>query len=97
MLDRNRQCALYVCAIIMATTPTRKRPSAEMDVSEIVQCKNAAVHGLVVGVISPVKSSKKILEIKFFQSQLSQLCDGKKVVRVISFAPQLRQEFTKFK
>ncbi len=94
MLDRNRQCALYVCAIIMATTPTRKRPSAEMDVSEIVQCKNAAVHGLVVGVISPVKSSKKILEIKFFQSQL---CDGKKVVRVISFAPQLRQEFTKFK
>ncbi len=57
-----------------------------MDVSEIVQCKNAAIHGLVVGVISPVKSLKKNSEIKFFESQL---CDGKKVVWVISFAPQL--------
>ena len=78
------------------TAPTRKRPASnhEMDVSEIVQCKNATVHGLVVGAISPVRTSKKNSEIKFFESQL---CDGKEVVRVISFNPHLRQDFTKFK
>ena len=77
------------------TTPKKRpAPSDEMVVSEIVECKNAIVHGLVVGDISPIKASQKNSDVKFFESRL---CDDKKMVRVISFAPQLRKDFTNAK
>ena len=54
---------------------SRKRKGEELDISEITEsCSSATVHGMVSDV-SPVKSSRKNADIKYFDCRLS---DGKK-------------------
>ena len=62
----------------------------EMDVSQLVApSSSATVHDVFVGDVSPVKTSRKNTSVKYFESQL---CDGKKTVRVVSFEPKFRNE-----
>ena len=62
----------------------------EMDVSQLVApSSSATVHGVFVGAISPVKTSRKNSFVKYFESQL---CDGKKTICVVSFEPKFRNE-----
>ena len=62
----------------------------EMDVSQLVApSSSATVHGVFVGAVSPVKTSRKNSSVKYFESQL---CDGKKTVCVVSFELKFRNE-----
>ena len=62
----------------------------EMDVSQLVApSSSATVHGVFVGAVSPVKTSRKNTSVKYFESQL---CDGKKTICVVSFEPKFRNE-----
>ena len=62
----------------------------EMDVSQLVApSSSATVYGVFVGAVLPVKTSRKNSCVKYFESQL---CDGKKIVRVVSFEPKFRNE-----
>ena len=66
-----------------------------MDVSELKENSSAVtVHGVLVGEVSPVKTSKKGTDVKYFEGALS---DGKKSVRVVSFDPKLRNQFEEAK
>ena len=65
-----------------------------MDISQLVASLSATVHGMFVGAVSPVKSSRKNSAMKYFESQL---CDGKKTVCVISFEPKFRNEIEEAK
>ena len=61
-----------------------------MDLSDLVVSNGASssgtVHG-VVGEVSPIKTSRKRNDVKYFEGQFS---DGKKTVRLVSFEPKLR-------
>lgn len=61
----------------------------EMEISEMIPSKAATIHGVVVGNLSPVKTSRKRADVQFFEGNLT---DGKKVARLISFEPNLRGE-----
>ena len=54
-----------------------------MEVSEVASSGTGTVHGIIVGV-SPVKSSKKRSDVKYFEGQIS---DGVKTMRLVSFEP----------
>lgn len=70
----------------------KRKPEDDFEVSDIESPYNkVTVHGMITG-LSPVKSSKKNAERKYFSAKLS---DGKKTMRVISFAPKLRDEIEK--
>ena len=58
-------------------------------VSDMGEYNFATVHGVFVGAVSPVKSSRKKSDIKYFEANLS---DGEKTVRVVSFEPRLRAQ-----
>ena len=64
-----------------------------MDVSDLVVSTGASssgtVHGVLVGEVSPIKTSRKKSNVKYFEGQFS---DGKKTVRLVSFEPNLRGE-----
>ena len=64
----------------------RKINFDEFDVSEVMESKNAIVHGVVTD-LKPLKKSKKDEIVKYFSGEL---CDGKSSVRLISFQPSLR-------
>lgn len=70
----------------------RSEPTEDYDVSEI-ECPldKATVHGIVTD-LSPIKSSRKNEQIKYFNAKLT---DGKKTVRVVSFSPRLRDDLAK--
>ncbi len=70
----------------------QKRSYDEMEVSGMEESRAATVHGVFVGPVSPVKSSRTKSEVKFFKGQLS---DGKTTVRLVSFEPKLRAEVDK--
>jgi len=64
-----------------------------MDVSDVVTSSpssKSTVHGVLVGEVSPVKTSRKRSDVKYFDGKFS---DGKKTVRVVSFEPRLHKEF----
>ena len=62
----------------------------EMDVSQlVVPSSSATMHGVFVGAVSPVKTSRKNSCVKYFESQL---CNGKKTVHVVSFEPKFRNK-----
>jgi len=64
-----------------------------MNVSDITSCissKSATVHGVVVGELSPVKTSSKNSAMKYFDGRFG---DGTKTVRLVSFDPTLRTKF----
>ena len=56
------------------------------DVSNIEEEENATVHGVVLE-LSPMKTSHKNQDIKYFNGKLS---DGKKMARLISFEPNCK-------
>ena len=58
-----------------------------MEVSEVAYSGTGTVHGIIVGQVSPVKSSKKRPDVKYFEGQIS---DGVKTMRLVSFEPTLR-------
>ena len=63
-----------------------------MDLSDLVISTTGAsssgtVHGILVGEVSPIKTSRKRNDIKYFEGQFS---DGKKTVCLVSFEPKLR-------
>lgn len=60
-----------------------------MDPSNIEESKSATVHGVLVGGVSPIKSSRKNADRKYFEMKLS---DGDKTVRVVLFEPKLKKE-----
>ena len=63
--------------------------SKDVEVSNLVPSTSANVHGVFVGALSPVKSSRNNTKMKYFEGQLS---DGSKTVRFVSFEPKLRQQ-----
>jgi len=58
-----------------------------MDVSQVASSGTGTVHCMVIGEVSPVKSSKNRPEVKYFHGQIS---DGLKTMRLVSFDPGLR-------
>ena len=68
---------------------SRKRSADEMSISDLQVSPSTTVHGVVVGNVSPLKSSRKDSSRKWFDGQFT---DGAKVVRMISFNPKLRSE-----
>jgi len=48
------------------------------------------VYGLVVGQVSPIKSSKSKSGVRYFDGSFS---DGRKTLRMISFDPKLHEQF----
>ena len=66
----------------------------DMEVSEMHQSSTATVHGMVVGELSPIKTSRKRSSVKYFEGNIS---DGRKVARMISFEPSLRSEIQQIK
>ena len=63
-----------------------------MDVSDIIASASpgtGTVHGVVVGQVSPIKSSTKWNEVKYFDGQFS---DGVKTVRLVSFEHSLHSK-----
>ena len=59
----------------------------ELAVSDITSSGAGTVHGVVIGDVSPVKTSSKRSDIKYFEGQIS---NGVKTVRLMSFEPNLR-------
>ena len=58
-----------------------------MDVSDMeLSTSSGKFHGVVVGELSPVKTSSKNNAVKYFDGRFS---DGKKTVRLVSFDPKL--------
>ena len=66
-----------------------------MAVSETsVSPSPVTVHGvIIVGQISPLKTSKTKSGVRYFDGSLS---DGRKTLRMISFDPKLREQFEVF-
>ena len=69
----------------MATGTKRDRP-ADWDTSQIEISEEACVHEVIVDV-SPVKRSRKNDTVRYFHSELT---DGKKIIKVVSFDPSLQ-------
>ena len=42
-----------------------------MEVSEVASSGTGTVHGIIIGQVSPVKSSKKQTDVKYFEGQIS--------------------------
>ena len=53
----------------------------DMDVSELKEVANATIHG-AIRTVSPIKTSKKNEELKYFEVSLT---DGRKVTRMVPF------------
>ena len=68
----------------------RSFPSDDVDVSNLIPSKAVTVHGLVVGQVSPIKTSEKNNATKYFEGKLT---DRKKVVQLISFESKLKTDF----
>ena len=63
----------------------------DVEVSEAIMSPSpVTVHGVVVGEVSPVKTSKTKSGVKYFDGTFT---DGKKALRMISFDPKLRDQF----
>ena len=58
------------------------RQYEEVDVSEVMVCNSATVHGVFIGEVSPVKHSRTKTDVRYFEGKLS---DGKKTVWMVSF------------
>ena len=52
----------------------RPHVAAQMDVSEVASSGTGTVHGVIVGQVSPVKTSKKRPDVKFFDGQIRYFC-----------------------
>ena len=55
-----------------------------------VSSSPVTVHGVVVGQVSPLKTSKTKSGVRYFDGSFS---DGTKMLRMISFDPKLREQF----
>lgn len=67
---------------------------SQMDVSEVSETKGATVYGVLVGELSPIKDSRGKAGVRYFEGKLS---DGKKTIRMVSFAPNLRGDLEKLR
>ena len=62
-----------------------------MDVSDVKAFTSSrTVHAMVLGELSPIKTSSKNIAVKYFNGRFS---DRKKTVRLVSFDPALRNQF----
>ena len=60
-----------------------------MEISNLMPSNSTNVEGVFVGPISPIKTSKKNTNIKYFEESLS---DNSKTVRFVSSEPKLRPQ-----
>ena len=60
-----------------------------MEISTLVPSSSASMEGVLVGNISPIKTSRNNARVKYFEGQLS---DGAKTVR---FVPKLGSQYGK--
>ena len=66
-----------------------------MEVSDIEPSSSSAVvHSVVVGEVSPIKTSRKNGKTKYFQGKLT---NGKKNRQAVSFDPKLHAQFKEVK
>ena len=63
--------------------------NAAVAVSDLVPCSSVNVEGVFVGTLSPIKSSSKNKQNKYYDGSFS---DGVKTVRLVSFEPKLREQ-----
>ena len=52
----------------------RLRVAIQMDVSEVASSGTGTVHGVIFGQVSPIKTSKKRPDVKFFEGQIRHFC-----------------------
>lgn len=57
--------------------------------SQVASSGTGTVHCMVIGELSPVKSSKKRPEVKYFHGQIN---DGIQTMRLVLFDPTLRSK-----
>ena len=60
-----------------------------INISDLVPSTSTNVEGVFVGDLSPIKTSRKNPNVKYFEGQLS---DGSKTVRFVSFKPKLHSK-----
>ena len=65
----------------------------DLTVSELKQASTASVHGALLQ-LSPIKTSRKNKDIKYFDAQIS---DGLKIARLVSFDSSLHSDMKKMK
>ena len=61
----------------------------DMNVSQLQECFCGTTHGTFVGDVSPIKTSWKCADVKYFDGWIS---DGEATARVVSFMPKLRED-----
>ena len=64
-----------------------KRKLLQEEVDMNVSC--GTIHRTFIGDVSPIKTSRKRADVKYFDGWIS---DGEATVRVISFMPKLRED-----
>ena len=57
-----------------------------MNVSQLQECSCGTIHGTFVWDVSPIKTSRKHADVKYFNGWIS---DGEATARVVSFMPKL--------
>ena len=69
----------------------RKLQQEELDitVSQLQECSYGTIHRTFVGDVSPIKSSRKRADVKYFDGWIS---DEEATARAISFMPKLRED-----
>ena len=66
-----------------------------MDISEVTASSSPiTLHDVVVGQVSPLKSSKTKSGVRYFDGSFT---DGKKTLQMISFDPKMHDEFEEAK
>ena len=63
-----------------------QQEEVDMTVSQLQECSYGTIHGIFVGDVSPIKSSRKCADVKYFDGWIS---DGEATTRVVSFMPKL--------
>jgi len=66
-----------------------QQEGVDMTVSQLQECSYGTTHGTFVGDVSPIKSSQKRADVKYFDGWIS---DGEATARVVSFMPKLRED-----
>ena len=65
-----------------------QQEEVDMTVSQLQECSYGTIHGTFVGDVSPIKSSRKRADVKYFDGWIS---DKEATATVVSFMPKLRE------
>ena len=65
--------------IVRAIYNSRKTEWTQMEVSEVASSGTGTIHGIIIGQVSPIKSSKKQSDVKCFKGQIR---NGVKTMRL---------------